>query len=322
MSNLPQTKHELMQQLAEAQSALEQVVNQFTDEQMTDVRDHAGWSIKDHLDHLAIWEESVAALLERCPRAERFAAMGVDIAAVQNSSEDEVNGGTFLNWRLYIEQKEIQMTNRIAFSIVGAILLLMATTAFALAWPDKAPEKVLISGPGIEGQVEVKDEQALAIFRLGNLEDFGAVVVAPPQGRTGYKVMRFFGDELDFARLTYYPDPSGGRGAVYFEDGPMLQGNHTPYNQTWHYTKPDAEKKLRALLKQLGAKFDDAAPAEISASGRATQAGQAFGAQTANASEPNAFSSAVIALLAGAVGALGAAVAFWLWRVRRTQVER
>jgi hypothetical protein len=230
------------------------------------------------------------------------------------------------------------MKHRILYSTLGAVLLLAATAALALAWPDQPPEKVLISGPGIEGQVEVKDAQSLSIFRLGTLEDFNERSSVTSQIGTGYKIVRFFdGGEFNFAQLTYYPNPSSERGSVYFEDGPMLQGNHTPYNQTWLYTKPDAEQKLRALLKQLGAKLDNAAPAQVPASGSANanvsssgstlpldaaQQGQATGAQTAKTSDPNAFSSAVGALIVAVVGLLVAGGALWLWRARRTQAVR
>jgi hypothetical protein len=226
------------------------------------------------------------------------------------------------------------MTNRILFSVIGAILLLSATSALVLAWPNQPPDKVLISGPGIEGQVEVRDESARAIFRLGELEDLEGKSPTPPRLSGGYKIVRFFyGGEFNFAQLTYYPNPSGGRGYLYWEDGPMLQGDHTEYNQAWLYTKPDGEEKLRALLKQLGAKLNDAPPvlllvkdgANANASSsdsslpHAAQSTQADTAQTTAASELTLFSPVVIALLVGAVGVLGAGGVFLVRRGRRTK---
>jgi hypothetical protein len=229
------------------------------------------------------------------------------------------------------------MIGRTLFSAVGAILLALVTTAIALAWPDQPPDKVLISGPGIVGQVQVKGEQALAIFRLGNLEDVAALdppSAAPPEVGPGYKIVRFFDSgEFDFARLTYYPDPRHERGYLYFEDGPMLQGNHTPYNQTWLRAKPAGEQKLRELLTQMGAKFGDAEPASsgalvtISTSDSplpdsTTLASPARAAQNASASEPNLFSSAIIPLVAGVAGLLGTAGALWRWRARHLRQQR
>jgi hypothetical protein len=48
----------------------------------------SGWSIKDHLAHLATWELGIAELLRRRPR---FAAMQVEEAVSQGKSEDEIN---------------------------------------------------------------------------------------------------------------------------------------------------------------------------------------------------------------------------------------
>ncbi len=88
MEALPQTKSELLEQLDQSWAALEQALEPLSDEQITTLRDRVGWSIKDHLDHLSVWEEGIAALLERKPR---LAAMGLDAATAENASEDEIN---------------------------------------------------------------------------------------------------------------------------------------------------------------------------------------------------------------------------------------
>ena len=225
------------------------------------------------------------------------------------------------------------MKAKLLWSMLGAFLVLVATTAFAPAWPDQPPDKVLISGPGIEGQVEIKEPQALAIFRLGHLEDLNTVVATPPQDKAGYKIVRFFyGGTFDFARLTYHPDP-GGRGYLYWEDGPALTGNHTPYDAQWMYVNASSESELRSLLQQVGAKVDDAAPvspkgeANTSSSdankpGSAGRSGQVSGAQTTKAGEPSTLSLTLVILLVGVVVALGAVGALALWRVRRNQAVR
>ncbi len=88
MESMPKSKTELLEQLRQARTALEQTLSEFGDEQMTEWKDQVGWSIKDHLDHLAAWEHGIAALLQR---RLRFEAMGVDSATVRKSSEDELN---------------------------------------------------------------------------------------------------------------------------------------------------------------------------------------------------------------------------------------
>ncbi len=88
MSALPQTKVELLEELRSASTELEQTLDAQSDEQMTSLRDQAGWSVQDHLNHLVAWEEGAASVLEHRPLYE---AMGVDIAAVQGADEDEEN---------------------------------------------------------------------------------------------------------------------------------------------------------------------------------------------------------------------------------------
>lgn len=50
----------------------------FTPEQLTGPTDAQGWTVKDHIAHLALWEDGIAALLVRQSRAAR---MGLDEAA-------------------------------------------------------------------------------------------------------------------------------------------------------------------------------------------------------------------------------------------------
>ncbi len=88
MSTLPQTKLELLEELRSAATEFEQTLNAYSGDQMTGLRDQAGWSIQDHLNHLAAWEEGAASLLEHRPLYE---AMGVDLAPVQGANEDEEN---------------------------------------------------------------------------------------------------------------------------------------------------------------------------------------------------------------------------------------
>jgi hypothetical protein len=85
---MPKTKEEFLNQLDTAQTTFEQTVNALSDAQLTELKDHAGWSVKDQLDHLAAWEQGIAALLRKQPRYE---AMGLTLEIVlKNSSNDDV----------------------------------------------------------------------------------------------------------------------------------------------------------------------------------------------------------------------------------------
>jgi hypothetical protein len=71
---------------------LQHTLDGFSDEQMTERTDAVGWTVKDHLAHLFVWEEGITALLRREPRWE---AMGVDMELAQSrlveKTEDALN---------------------------------------------------------------------------------------------------------------------------------------------------------------------------------------------------------------------------------------
>src|SRR5690242_12415588 len=99
--------------------------------------------------------------------------------------------------------------------------------SFRNDWRAAAAHRDANAGPGLAEPVAIRDSPALAIFRLGTLEDFDAASPLPPQSLAprrlgaGYQIVRFFyGGDFDFARLTYYPDAQGERGYLYFADGP------------------------------------------------------------------------------------------------------
>ena len=86
--SFPRTKSGLMDQLRASQAEMDRVLTSLTDAQMNDAKDHVGWSVKDHIVHLALWQRGVAAMLRKEPR---WAAMGVDRQTVTSICEDELN---------------------------------------------------------------------------------------------------------------------------------------------------------------------------------------------------------------------------------------
>ena len=84
----PQTKSELLAQMAEAQAALEQTLTQLSEAQLASADAQSGWAIKDHLAHLAAWEIGIAALLQHRPP---WKAMGLDEATVASHETDDLN---------------------------------------------------------------------------------------------------------------------------------------------------------------------------------------------------------------------------------------
>lgn len=67
---------------------LQAFIKPLSEEAMTVSVDAAGWTVKDHLIHLAIWEGSMIALLNHQPRYE---ALGVDYDLFVSGDHDAVN---------------------------------------------------------------------------------------------------------------------------------------------------------------------------------------------------------------------------------------
>lgn len=64
------TKTELLAAIEREWEALQTAVSHLTPEQMTAIQDEQGWTVRDHLVHLAAWERSVLFMLHGQPRHE------------------------------------------------------------------------------------------------------------------------------------------------------------------------------------------------------------------------------------------------------------
>jgi hypothetical protein len=56
--------------IGDARSSLESVIEGRSEHELTELRDAGGWSVKDHLYHLAVWERGIRYLLQGLPRHE------------------------------------------------------------------------------------------------------------------------------------------------------------------------------------------------------------------------------------------------------------
>jgi hypothetical protein len=66
---------------------------------MFEHRDAVGWNIRDHLIHLAVWADGIAALLRR---EDRWAAMGLAL----NPSEDQEHDYDQINEQIAVQHRE------------------------------------------------------------------------------------------------------------------------------------------------------------------------------------------------------------------------
>ena len=86
------TKAELLSNLESDWASLNAALDRLTDRQKTTIQDAQGWTVKDHLIHLAAWERSVVFLLQGQPR---HAGLGVDPVLYENGSADDINAAIF-----------------------------------------------------------------------------------------------------------------------------------------------------------------------------------------------------------------------------------
>jgi hypothetical protein len=82
------TVAEFLRRLDHGRAALETVLAPLSERQLTTPDPEEGWSVKDHLAHLAAWENGMTALLKREPR---YPAMGVTLEQAQANAMDDLN---------------------------------------------------------------------------------------------------------------------------------------------------------------------------------------------------------------------------------------
>jgi L-alanine-DL-glutamate epimerase-like enolase superfamily enzyme len=86
-NDLPASKAALIALIDQRWTELTGLVSQLSDEQLVR-QDANGWTVKDHLAHLAPWARGIAALLRREPR---WAAMGLDEETRRSHDVDQIN---------------------------------------------------------------------------------------------------------------------------------------------------------------------------------------------------------------------------------------
>ena len=89
MSEEPEvTRQELLKLIRESWPALQAALGRLTEDQLETMKDEAGWSIKDHVLHLAAWERSAAYMLQGKPR---HTALGIDEELYLSRDFDRIN---------------------------------------------------------------------------------------------------------------------------------------------------------------------------------------------------------------------------------------
>jgi hypothetical protein len=84
----PFSKTELLTRIERGWDEFNTYLDTLSEAQLTVPTDAAGWTAKDHITHLAVWEDGIHGLLGNQPRWEH---MGIDEALWLRGDYDEIN---------------------------------------------------------------------------------------------------------------------------------------------------------------------------------------------------------------------------------------
>lgn len=85
---LPQTVTELLRRIDAEWAGYQGALADLADTDLLAPRPPEGWSLKDHIAHVAAWEQGIAGLLSRAPR---WQSMGVDPDTLAEPGVDGLN---------------------------------------------------------------------------------------------------------------------------------------------------------------------------------------------------------------------------------------
>jgi hypothetical protein len=138
-------------------------------------------------------------------------------------------------------------TIRTFIALLGATALsVVASVAFAKG----PPAQVTITGPNIDGEIVITDPSILDFFSFYRFNDLGRRIDAPESYGIGYTITRYVedGDKMKaWDTLTYYPDPEGGLGWLYF-NGLMPSIGTTEGQEQWYAPTEQSAAILRGIL--------------------------------------------------------------------------
>jgi hypothetical protein len=133
--------------------------------------------------------------------------------------------------------------------IVLALLALFTLVSAVGAKGEAA--RITITGEEIEGEIEVLDQETLALLSFMQLEQSLLPRSFAPEGLgEGYEIARYFQEEgseryFPFDRVSYHPDPDGGQGYIQYLG--IVNGS-SEYDGRWFRPSADGEAALRDVL--------------------------------------------------------------------------
>jgi hypothetical protein len=144
-------------------------------------------------------------------------------------------------------------------ALIAALALIPLSVAFAKG----PPEQVTISGPGIDGEITIADSNVLNAFSFYQFNDLNRRLDEPPQVEgDGYKITRWLTQQkqgtrqlLPWDTLTYYPDPAGGPGYVFF-DGLDPSIGSTEGQGRWFLASEEGGAAMQAIIRAHPVRHD------------------------------------------------------------------
>jgi hypothetical protein len=133
-----------------------------------------------------------------------------------------------------IKRLGVREMGRIRWVGIGVFLALLVIGLSRSAFAKGPPDKVIVQGPGLSGEVEITDPRRLQAFGFFQFEDISQRVDPPSDPGPGYVITRYVRDPargwIAWNRLIYYP-PRGGRPGVVWAEGLSVTTN---YDGFWY----------------------------------------------------------------------------------------
>ena len=92
MTTTAETAATILWRFEHAWSDLDRTIKSLSERELTEIRDPAGWAVKDHLTHLATWDRALLAGLDGRPRHQ---ALGLDPSSDGSDDWDALNAAIF-----------------------------------------------------------------------------------------------------------------------------------------------------------------------------------------------------------------------------------
>ena len=149
---------------------------------------------------------------------------------------------------------------RAKITILCTILLLLFS--FETVAAKGPPGKLVISGPGLKGELVITDSDLLDHFWMNKFVDFDNQIDEPRGIKDGYEIVRYYpvGAGLKaIDKFVYYPHP-GGEGGYIFYDGiidKMFIYGGSPFDGHWFNVTEEGDPVIREILEDQGVRLVD-----------------------------------------------------------------